>query len=360
MTRCDVSDGVFPLLADPAAYVACAHDLRDLDALRSYWLDLFARHLVTLADEIRAHEAADPRLEERLNTLATTFRAHLDAVAARPGCFGRLDIISLCRARERALRAAGIDDAYRATKASENEHALALLPALLQDLDAIDPRARAVRLIEGIFAGNIFDLGAPRTLELFRSGRVDFHRTRRELRARPWLFDDLDAWLDRWQRGPHRSAVLFVDNAGFDVVLGMIPFARELLRRGTAVLVTANTTPSLNDVTHAELTILAERIAALDTTWRDALADGRLALVGSGNGLPLIDLTRLSPALSRAVRQRDVDLVVLEGMGRAVESNFDAAFTCDALKIAMIKDEGVAEMMGGQMYDLVCRYDWSG
>ncbi|KAK7268542.1 hypothetical protein RIF29_21243 [Crotalaria pallida] len=32
---------------------------------------------------------------------------------------------------------------------------------------------------------------------------------------------------------PHRRALLFVDNSGADIVLGMLPLARELLRRGT-------------------------------------------------------------------------------------------------------------------------------
>lgn len=34
---------------------------------------------------------------------------------------------------------------------------------------------------------------------------------------------------------PHKRALLFVDNSGADVVLGMLPLARELLRRGTEV-----------------------------------------------------------------------------------------------------------------------------
>jgi type II pantothenate kinase len=37
------------------------------------------------------------------------------------------------------------------------------------------------------------------------------------------------------------------------VVLGMVPLARELLHRGTNVVLTANSTPALNDITHAEL-----------------------------------------------------------------------------------------------------------
>lgn len=34
---------------------------------------------------------------------------------------------------------------------------------------------------------------------------------------------------------PYKRALLFVDNSGADVVLGMLPLARELLRRGTEV-----------------------------------------------------------------------------------------------------------------------------
>jgi hypothetical protein len=47
----------------------------------------------------------------------------------------------------------------------------------------------------------------------------------------------MDALLESFARraAPHRKAILFVDNAGADVVLGMIPLARELLKRGTEV-----------------------------------------------------------------------------------------------------------------------------
>ncbi|KAK7260564.1 hypothetical protein RIF29_26713 [Crotalaria pallida] len=52
---------------------------------------------------------------------------------------------------------------------------------------------------------------------------------------------------------PHRRALLFVDNSGADIVLGMLPLARELLRRGTEVVLVANSLPALNDVTAMEL-----------------------------------------------------------------------------------------------------------
>lgn len=37
------------------------------------------------------------------------------------------------------------------------------------------------------------------------------------------------------QGPPHRCALFFVDNSGVDIILGVYPFVRELLSRGTEV-----------------------------------------------------------------------------------------------------------------------------
>lgn len=55
------------------------------------------------------------------------------------------------------------------------------------------------------------------------------------------------------QRRRYRRAMVFVDNAGADIVLGMLPLARELLRMGCEVVLVANSLPAINDVTAAEL-----------------------------------------------------------------------------------------------------------
>lgn len=53
--------------------------------------------------------------------------------------------------------------------------------------------------------------------------------------------DDFDLFKERMlgsgdkKPSPHKRALLFVDNSGADIVLGMLPLARELLRRGTEV-----------------------------------------------------------------------------------------------------------------------------
>ncbi len=360
-----VTTGVLPLLADPQGYLPCAWELGPDKQRLAYWLALFRNHFPSLMEEAvnegRARGLDAAEIERRADQAAAVFYRYLDALAQQPSKFGRLDILAICVERERVLREFGFDDAYRLAKEKENHAAMALLPGVLADLDALPNQERAMRLIEGVFAGNIFDLGVSATLELYKSGGADFHETRSKLKPRPWLFDDLDRWLDRWHHGQvYQSAVLFVDNAGFDIVLGMIPLARALLKRGTGVVMTANTTASLNDITHAELEVMIGEVARWDATIRDALAKGSLELVPSGNGTPLIDLSKCSSALNEAVSRRAVDLVVLEGMGRALESNFEATFTCDVLKIAMVKDIGVASVLGGEVFDLALKFDQAG
>ncbi|MEO0515449.1 MAG: ARMT1-like domain-containing protein [Planctomycetota bacterium] len=351
----------FPLLADPAAYRACVWDLLDHPDRRAYWLGLFRSHFPGLLQAYR-DEAEDrgedvESVERAVAEAGERFGVHLDMIEADPAAFGKLDILEICYARERALRAAGIDDAYRLAKQTDTEHALALLPSLLAELDAMPEPDRRLAIIEGVFAGNIYDLGATETVAMFTDARVDFHAVRAKLKPRPWRFDALEAWVDRLDGPPHRAAVIFVDNAGPDVTLGMLPLARELLKRGTAVILTANTQASLNDVTHAELDELVEAVAEFDAVIREAVDQERLTLVASGNNAPLIDLSRVSNELVAAVVAAGVDLVVLEGMGRAVESNFDASMVCDTLKLAMIKDRGVGEALGAELFDLVMKFE---
>ena len=99
------------------------------------------------------------------------------------------------------------------------------------------------------------------------------------------------------------------------------------------------------------------RAAALDPALAAARSEGALALVPSGGWLPLLDLRELGPALRAEIAARPPDLVLLEGMGRGVESNWHARLCCDAWKLAMLKDESVAHFLGGRPWDVVCRFD---
>lgn len=54
---------------------------------------------------------------------------------------------------------------------------------------------------------------------------------------------------------------------------------------------------------------------------------------------------------------RKCDLIVLEGMGRAVHTNLDAQFQCETLKVAVIKNRWLANRLGGDMYAVLFKYE---
>ncbi|MBI1371242.1 MAG: DUF89 family protein [Phycisphaera sp.] len=352
----------FPLIADPASYSPGTIDMIDDAEARAYWINVFVQHTPSITRLAAESQGDTDDARERAAAFRAQFEAILDDITADPASHGPLSIVRFCTLRRICLLEHGFDDPYVHVKRKENDAALALLPDLLADHDRVadtgDLDALWRTLIEGAFAGNIFDLGCVGTIEMYESGQVDFHAVRAKLPARPWAVDDFDPWLDR-VRGDaavaHRKAVVFIDNAGADVVLGMIPIVRQLLRQGARVVVTANTGAALNDVIYPELVELVDRVAAFDDVIRAARDDGRLTLAPSGNGLPVIDLRETDPLL--AEEAVDADLLIIEGMGRGLETNFRTRFTCDTLKLAMIKEQDVADRIGAKLYDVVCRFE---
>ncbi|MFG0253360.1 MAG: ARMT1-like domain-containing protein, partial [Phycisphaerales bacterium JB038] len=336
----------FPLLADPDNYRACEWDLLTDPEGCSYWMRLFRQHFETFrrsALESGATEAQCGVLRQVLDDCLDELEARLRGDGAP---LERLDILTLTGARDTALRAAGIPDAFKAIKVRETRAALALLPQRLRTLDEQPPAERPAELARGIFAGNIFDLGAVEVAQGYLDGAsFGFEQAIEKVKPRPWLVDDADRLRFRgWKR-----AVVFVDNAGPDVVLGMLPLVRELLREGAQVLLAANTTPALNDITFPELTMLLAEVADLDQVLGEAFLGERLVPVATGTGDPLIDLTQVSDSFAQATA--GADLVVLEGMGRALESNYTAAFTCATWHLGTIKDPFVARHFQGELYD---------
>jgi len=341
------------------------------------WIEVFRASI----PEFSRRAASDPRVADAAALaarFAASFGADLDRVASgdHASLFeGAPTVLKLCGLRDRALRELGFEDCFLDVKTEENEKALTTLPGVLRELDAIgDPGARIEALVRGVFAGNVFDLGAAASAALHADGDGGFDATRAGLRRRPWCVDDADAFRDAWTSvpvvrdsedvrtipSPWKKCVLFVDNAGADVVLGMLPLTRELLRGGAEVVLAANETPSINDVTARELTALLPRVADVEVNgtesrvFLEALDSNKLKVVSSGSDLPVIDLTHVSSELVDAAR--GADLIVLEGMGRAVETNLRARFTCDALNLGMVKHPEVAQCLRGTLYDCVCRF----
>ena len=364
------------------------------------WIEVFRASI----PEFSRRAASDPRVADAAalaRRFAASFDADLDRVASgdHASLFeGAPTVLKLCGLRDRALRDLGFEDCFLDVKTAENARALTTLPAVLREMDAIrDPGARIEALVRGVFAGNVFDLGAAASAARHADGDGGFEATRAGLKRRPWCVDHLDAFRDAWLASatditskkktddvssetsrvvsfpsPWKKCVLFVDNAGADVVLGMLPLCRELLRGGAEVVLAANERPSINDVTARELRALLPRVAEAERlgfsggftknenenaslgVFQRALDANTLVVVSSGSDLPVIDLSRVSAELVDAAR--GADLVVLEGMGRGIETNLFARFACDALNLGMVKHPEVAQCLRGTLYDCVCRF----
>jgi len=193
----------------------------------------------------------------------------------------------------------------------------------------------------------------------YASDQVDFDKAIGDLKPRPWLIDDFDALLDilpiaGGEPAPWAKAVILVDNAGADFVLGVMPLARQLASHGTQIVLAANEKPSLNDITVDETIQLVEALTEADDELASYLAAGLFEVVSTGNDIPLIDLSEVADELNAAAE--DADLLIVEGMGRTVESNLETAFAVDAIHLCLLKDAAVAARVDGEVFDCVCAY----
>ncbi|KAK2987173.1 hypothetical protein RJ640_030765 [Escallonia rubra] len=265
------------------------------------WIDLFLNSVSSFQKRAESDDTvadAPTRAEKfalRYTEILEDFKKDPESHGGPPDC------ILLCRIREQVLRELGFRDIFKKVKDEENAKAISLFEGVVRVNDAIEDEAKRVEnLIKGIFAGNIFDLGSAQLAELFSKDGISFLASCQNLVPRPW------------------------------------------------VVLAANDLPSINDVTYPEL-LKDEtgKLVGVDTS--------NLLIANSGNDLPVIDLTRVSQEL--AYLASDADLVILEGMGRGIETNLYAQFKCDSLKIGMVKHPEVAQFLGGRLYDCVFKYN---
>ncbi|CAI5985472.1 unnamed protein product [Closterium sp. NIES-64] len=353
----------FPLLLSAEAYTPWTIPFRSakdppgqLTDTETTWIDVFRRSIEPFGKRAAGDESVE-NAAEKAKVFEEKYTAILDDFAKDPSSHGGPPNPNLCRLREVCLTEAGFNDIFKKTKAEENEKALAMLPATLKRIDAVeDLKERIEVLVKGVLAGNIFDLGANNSAALVEGEGLSFEKSFEQLLPRPWVFDHVaefqKAWLDRtWKK-----VVVFCDNSGADLVLGVLPLVRELVRQGAQVVVAANDMPSINDVTYNELLSLVQKVQVTveDETISAGIDSGRILIVNSGSDVPVADLAHISPELAFAAE--DAELVIMEGMGRAIETNLHALLTCDKLNIGMVKHKEVADFLGGRIYDCVVKY----
>ncbi|KAJ9550246.1 hypothetical protein OSB04_014291 [Centaurea solstitialis] len=319
------------------------------------WINLFANSIPSFKkraesdDTVPDAPAKAQKFAQRYTEILEDFKKDPESHGGPPDC------ILLCRIRELILREVGFRDIFKKVKDEENAKAITLFKDVVHLNDAIEEEPKRVEnLVRGIFAGNIFDLGSAQLAELFSKDGISFLASCQNIVPRPWVIDDLDTFISKWGKKPWKKVVIFVDNSGADVVLGILPFARELLRRGAKVVLAANDLPSINDITYHELLEIISKLK--DENGQLMGVDTQnLLIANSGNDLPVIDLSSVSQEL--AYLASDADLVVMEGMGRGIETNLYAQFKCDSLKIGMVKHPEVAQFLGGRLYDCVFKFN---
>lgn len=354
----------FPLLITPieSNYRACtipyrfpSDNPRKPTPTEISWIGLFANSIPSFKKRAESDETV-PDAGVRAEKFAQRYGEILEDFKKDPESHGGPpDCILLCRIREQILRELGFRDIFKKVKDEENAKAISLFRNVVSLNDAIeDPEKRLENLVRGIFAGNIFDLGSAQLAEVFSKDGMSFLASCQNLVPRPWVVDDLDTFKLKWSKKSWKKAIIFVDNSGADIILGIIPFARELLRRGTQVVLAANELPSINDVTYTELFEIISKLKD-DNGQLMGVDMSNLLIANSGNDLPVIDLSSVSQEL--AYLASDADLVILEGMGRGIETNLYARFKCDSIKIGMVKHPEVAEFLGGRLYDCVFKYN---
>lgn len=139
-------------------------------------------HLADLASEWAGH----PENKSRAQEFEQMYLKHLRTLRENPSTYGALSLRSLLLLREECLRELGFYDLYDSIKADENSAALKALPAVLASVDAItDEGDRIETLIDQMNAGNMFDWGAVKILEMLRNGELDFASAKDRIKKRP-------------------------------------------------------------------------------------------------------------------------------------------------------------------------------
>ncbi|XP_004863847.1 pantothenate kinase 4 isoform X2 [Heterocephalus glaber] len=319
-----------PLLLDPSSYVPDTVDLTDDALARKYWLTCFEEALDGVVKRAVASQPESADAAERARKFRQKYWSKLQTLRHQPFAYGTLTVRSLLDTREHCLNEFSFPDPYSKVKQEENGVALKCFQCVVQALDALSWEERQLALARGLLAGNVFDWGAKAVSDVLESDpRFGFEEAKKKLQ----------------------------DNSGIDLILGVFPFVRELLLRGTEVILACNSGPALNDVTYSESLLVAERIAAMDPIIHSALQEERLLLVQTGSSSPCLDLSRLDKGLAVLVRERGADLAVIEGMGRAVHTNYYAALRCESLKLAVVKNAWLAERLGGPLFSVIFKYE---
>ncbi|CAH1755830.1 1235_t:CDS:10 [Entrophospora sp. SA101] len=340
----------FPKIGDITHYQPDTISLTD-PQIQDCWISTLEKNENVINNEgplqLEKQQEDNEDAKRRASTFDTLFRSHLDKLRDQPNMYGAFTVRNSLNLREHCLRELGFSDVFAKVKSEENKTALKNLPEVLNKVDSLISIDEKVEyLIGNILAGNMFDWGSDKILEMLTSGELSFSNAHNKINKTNHLNQSKRFIQAINNRSSFKKVVMFVDNSGADIILGMIPFARFFISRGSDVIFAANNHPAINDVT-----VMVE----IDNLIAAAWASKKLVVMGTGSSGPCLDLGRIDEELANACL--DVDLVVLEGMGRAIHTNYYTKFICSSLKIAVVKSSMAAIELGANIYDTVVLYE---
>ncbi|CAF0848455.1 unnamed protein product [Brachionus calyciflorus] len=337
-----------PLL-DHESYIPDLVDLTKDEEARSYWLSCFERTIETYEKQcIKSYlEDNDEQTLRRASDFKKSYLNKLNELKESPFAFGRLTVRSLLDLREHCMAEFQFFDVYSNEKRDENKHGLELLGNRLDYIENInDLNEKWKELFRGFLAGNVYDYGAQSFIEKQKMGHLEkFTQALNSIDDSFHTMENYTDLIDKLKFNQYKCICIFVDNSGFDLILGVLPFVIEILKnKETKIILCANSKAAINDVTYQELTLVIKKACLLSDVLNDAFYKTQnLILIENGSASPCLDLSRININLAKAINFHKVDLIILEGMGRAVHTNFDAKFKCDSLKSAVIKNKWLAE-----------------
>ncbi|CAG9772009.1 unnamed protein product [Ceutorhynchus assimilis] len=348
---------ICPVLKHPDQYTPDTQDLLINKVARDYWLSTLERTVARFVDRAGALNPDNPKATEHANLCLEQFHSLVEKSRIDPRILNPLSVRTLLDFHEENLRVHFID-AWKLQKETETTQALMTFGHRIKEIDSIaDFDKKWLEIVKGLLAGNVFDWGSQLFSEILEtSPAFGLDHALQRIESRPWFIDDVDLWIRRLAFARFKSAVVFVDNAGVDFVLGILPFVRELLSMGTRVIVTANSYPSLNDVTFDELNLYCCKAAQQCHILKEAIATGQLLTAANGQKGPCLDLKNIPAELCDLMAESD--LIVLEGMGRSVHTNLHTEFLVDCLKTAVIKNDFLAKSLGASsQFSVVFKYE---
>ncbi|KAE9413590.1 hypothetical protein Angca_007048, partial [Angiostrongylus cantonensis] len=294
--------GPFPLLAENIqVYKPDVTDLNlDCEA-REFWIHTFERSVDSVIKKAVESQENCSTAIQRVQVFREKFLQQLTIIREKPFAYGNSNVRNLLDLREQLLNEQDFDDSYLNQKAMENAAAVSQLPSLLKSIDEVvsDPQ-RLFLVTRGLLAGNVFDWGAQKVIEMMESKEgLSFSLAISSIPDRPWLIDAYDEFKSSLESKTYNCAAIFVDNSGADFILGVIPFARELLRRGCKVIMISNLSPALNDLTYQEMMELVPLLRKADENLAIAIDNGRLMFEHNGQGSPCLDLRKVYAGLNR-------------------------------------------------------------